>query len=488
MKKYDETIIEITHSEIKTVQAKTDTGKPVFCACGMKPLEAFTDEAMRQALSTLVHTDNLNGDNLWLMIPRRLVLTKPMRLPSTDTAEIRKMVTLQLVEQTPHGIDDLVYDYQILDQDEEGYTRVLVSAVPKNVAQRFVGIFQQAGVYPRYVTVSSYGIVAWWQQCRQGDARDQDESVLLINMDTHHTEICFCQQGKLYFSRSIPYGSLNGHGPKIRTLINQVALSLKNYHEKNLGPTITRIYLITAMDHGSWTDLKKPMGQQTGLPVEGVSLLSEDMVNDCEKQKRTEFVEVMRIRQSPLTVAMGALHMKRDQTINLAPEEAHLDWQRKRTKNQWTKVAIIGLVLVMLSAGIFGGLLFKKKRQLDQLTRQIKAAEPKIQKAMQKNRFLEVLDQEFAHRVFIPELLRELFTLTPEEISFVRLRLNKQGLLDMQGYAQTGSTVNTFQSRLVRSSVFENVNLQFAKKKNLQNMDVTEFKIRSDIGRTYMMN
>jgi len=71
---------------------------------------------------------------------------------------------------------------------------------------------------------------------------------------------------------------------------------------------------------------------------------------------------------------------------------------------------------------------------------------------------------------------------TPEEISFRALSLDKQGHLVIQGYARSHAGINDFQEELIRSDKFQDVDLRFATKRKIANVPVIDFKIAFQLG------
>ena len=79
---------------------------------------------------------------------------------------------------------------------------------------------------------------------------EYSRSVVLLNVDTCHIEICFCCNEKLFFSRCIPYGGehlLSGHRDE---LVKQIRLSLRMYEGKRLGPPVEEILILGAPNEG----------------------------------------------------------------------------------------------------------------------------------------------------------------------------------------------------------------------------------------------
>ena len=75
------------------------------------------------------------------------------------------------------------------------------------------------------------------------------------------------------------------------------------------------------------------------------------------------------------------------------------------------------------------------------------------------------------------DVIHELLRLMPQDLSLRSIYLDEQRRLSVQGYAQAATSVNNFQAGLVKSAAFAEVNLEYATKRKIFNMEVTDFKI-----------
>jgi len=66
---------------------------------------------------------------------------------------------------------------------------------------------------------------------------------------------------------------------------------------------------------------------------------------------------------------------------------------------------------------------------------------------------------------------------TPDDIYYRSLELTGDGELVIHGYADSSASVNTFQSRLIESDDFQNIQLKFSTKRHVFTRDMAEFKI-----------
>lgn len=461
-------VIEFTDGYVRFVQAKPGGAKPNIVYCDRKPLDFHSDEESIRVLAELTRSKSIEPEKTFLVIPRRFVIIKQLRLPSQNSQELRKMISLQLVNQIPYSVDEVIYDYQLFSKDKEGYSRVLAVIVNKDVTSRYLKILKSAGIKSARMTMSSFGVLHWYaniSQSKPGNA----EAEMLVNMDAMHSEICFVQDGNLLFSRSVNYGERDLNGEGLHGLINEIKSTQAAYHHEKMGPDVKRTHIISLMKEAEL--LQAEIGQSLNLyaditsPFEGVSI--KDGIKK-HAQKNTGW---------SVAVCAGVCISKPKDFINLTPQEIHEDKQQSVRKRLWVMFGLL-FVLSLVSAGIYFSIdNHRLKKELALLEKRNESYAPHIKKAQQQQAFIEALKAELQGRVSVTGIIDELYKLTPEDISFRSLLLDERGSLTIQGYSQTSSAVNNFQQKLVGSDIFSEVNLQFATKRRIFNMDVTDFKI-----------
>ena len=195
----------------------------------------------------------------------------------------------------------------------------------------------------------------------------------------------------------------------------------------------------------------------------------------CQKNMNIEGVK--NISGISLTVGLGLLHSDIRNLVNLTPQEVHDNKDEKQKKMRLIRFFVLFLIGFSLTSGIFGLELYQKNEYLKKLKNKINAMAPDVKTAINKKAIVEVLDEEFNNRVFVPDLIDELYTLTPDEISYRSLYLTGGNAFTIQGYAQTGGSVNDLRAKLVKSSLFRDVDLKFATKRRFHKVEITDFKI-----------
>jgi Tfp pilus assembly PilM family ATPase len=469
------TIVEITDAHIKLLQARKARGKPVIKFCDIRLIERCPDEEVEKVWKEMVAALPAVPVELIIIVPRRLVILRQMRLPSRHDEEIRDMVGLQLVNNLPFPVEDVVYQHHILEQGDDGYSRILVTVMNREVSRRYGRLTRAAGVKDGQLTFSSLGILEWSAPREQGKKPASQQSVMVVHVDAKHCEICFCHHQKLFFSRSVPWERENWTPEAASNLVDQLKRSLVSYHQEHLGPPVEKTSILSA-DQGVGALLKDLLERELEMPAE--------VVDPWSRTARS-------LKESPgkplgdicsMIPALGFLSSNAKNLINLMPGEIQVAEQVRTRRLRTAKFVVLFLAATVFSmSGPFVDV-YKKEKFLSQLKTQRELTRPQLTEALKKIRFIQFFDQKFQDGIFIPDLVRELAQVTPDNISFRAVSLDKQGQLIVEGSAQTHADINDFQTGMIQSSYFQDVDLMFATKRRVANMEMVDFKIASRLG------
>jgi hypothetical protein len=90
-----------------------------------------------------------------VLLPRQEVIVRQISLPGVATQDIEGAIRFQLDTLHPYGEDDVVWGWSPL-----GYGGVLVGIVLRSVIQRYIALFNEAGVAARCFTFSAAAVHA----------------------------------------------------------------------------------------------------------------------------------------------------------------------------------------------------------------------------------------------------------------------------------------------------------------------------------------
>lgn len=469
------TTIEITDAEIKLLQVEKRRGTRVITFSDVQSVASNADENLADRLRRMVALLPMDSDEFILLVPRRFVILRPMALPSDHYEEIQDMIGLQLINNIPYPVEDVIYGHHRLEGGGKSKSRVLAIIILKEVSQRYCRLLRQAGIKDGKLTLSSFGIQRWLAYQEEAHKAAHSQPTMIINIDTRHCEVCFCHNKNLLFSRSLPFGRECLLAGESNELINQIHLSLDAYQKEQLGPALARILILSARDEGEV--LSERLNKEPGIiakvlnPLYGIAGLSGSKSAALQLQKTCS-----------QAAGLGFILSDTSDLIDLSPVESNEEKQKRGRRQRLVKFFCLLLAGAVLS--ISGQLvdIHKKQMTLRILTNETIGLKPQLRAAGEKIQFVRSFDQRVKRFHFIPDVIDQLNRLTPEGISLQALSLSKDGHLIISGYAEANAGINDFQARLIQSPGFHDIDLKFATKRKIAGMSVMDFKIASRLG------
>jgi Tfp pilus assembly protein PilN len=403
-----------------------------------------------------------------VMVPRRQVILRQMHLPSQDQSELTDMIGLHLMNAIPYPVEDIIYQYRVLERDSQGYSRVLVVILPRAVRQKYLEYVRVVRQDDVKVILSSYGILEWWSQKH----RKQPEAVL--DLGARHGEICFCHEGKLYFSRNLSYGREDVVNKNVAKLIGEITASLAVYQNQGLGPAPQRIMILLPFQEG--TELQTQLETATGIPVDVTGTLDDRLRVPAAVQKIFSGNG-----QYSFTAGLGLLLSDTHHLPNLVPAEVERERQKRLLQYQCLRFAGLVLIAGILSVCGEAAGVHARSKSLKALEEHGRHMQLLAQDARVKIDLVAKFDRKFQKHHFVPALLEELRLLTPAGTSFRVLTIDGDGHVTIDGYAQDHAQVNQMQSGFIQSTLFQNVDLKFATNRRIANGNVMDFKFTTEL-------
>ena len=144
-------------------------------------------DSLVDGLAKLIAKLSIKGD-VRFIFPGNLLLTKTIRVPHVDKEKQRKIVAFELSQKMPFPLSDLIWDYQIID-DDGVEDEVLAFAVKPEVAENFCEKMVNLGLIPIQITpaqVLDYNAI----KGSLGEENDNSE-ILAINIGAKSTNLLF---------------------------------------------------------------------------------------------------------------------------------------------------------------------------------------------------------------------------------------------------------------------------------------------------------
>ena len=180
-----------------------------------------TAEAVEEATTN----HKFKGD-VSVILPSSKLLAKTLRVPKVEAAKQFKIVSYELTQKMPFPLQDLVWDYQVID-DDGIEQEILAFAVKKINAEQLLDLFFKNGLTPRGLYPST--ILDQWalKECDEYKAHSE---ILLINFGARSTDLVFSGSTG-FLVRNIAVGGLT----LTQLLADSLGLSVEKAEEFKLS-------------------------------------------------------------------------------------------------------------------------------------------------------------------------------------------------------------------------------------------------------------
>ena len=175
-------------------------------------------DSLMAGLELLCKNEKLKG-NARFIFPGSLLLNKTIRVPHVDEEKQKKIVAFELSQKMPFPLAELIWDYQVID-DDGVEQEILAFAVKPEVAESFCEKVVEIGLNPIQITPAP--ILDYNALISSGIGIDQEET-LVVNIGAKSTNLLFINPTG-FLIRSIAIGG--------NTLTQNISDSLGTLFEK----------------------------------------------------------------------------------------------------------------------------------------------------------------------------------------------------------------------------------------------------------------
>lgn len=468
------TVFQIDNNWLRLIQVKVFKREKKVSMIKAVEIGSLSDEEVTRKISNLALELKINSRYLTLSIPRHLTTTRNLDLPSANPLEIKDMIELQIGKQTPYASDEVIKDYQILGSNADGYSRVLLVIVHRDIVGRYFKMLESAGLKVQKVSFSSEGLLNWRSLVyREKIAPEKVHILIDVDYDTSDFEVVL--NDKLVFGRSISLGfsQLPGQMEQWqKKFVEEINHSIYAYQNEIMGKEIGKIIISRPRLVGDSLD-KAVLEKEFGLSVEIIDQfkdipLTEEGANSYNNLVRTDL---------SFAGLIGLGLPSGEHKIDLVPQE-HLIGKAVREKGKDLYLMGILLVFILVAvSGVFLGRMYNKERYLSQLKQRLDQIQNKTKELNGMIRGIETIKDRVYTRGTSLNLFYEVHRAISPEIHLVSISFDGKENLTLRGESNEMSEVFSFVNKLEESPFFQNVKSKYATKRKVGDKEITDFEI-----------
>lgn len=457
-------------SWLKLLHAKQSMGRFVVDGLHVKKTQEIVPEEVLMFLEGLDQSKGIGSRTVIASNPSQFTTMRVLSLPSTNPKEISEMVELQVEKLSPHGKEEALRDFRIIDQDETGYSKVALLMTHQDVVDQVVKFAESVKLEIDQVGSDVDGLVEWFKQIGAKHSDMKEGASLLIDIDAESSSVMIIDQGKPYFHRSIPIGdkelSAENSLQQMSRFVAEVRKSLEVFEAENLNIKIVQM-IVTGLAPKLST-LKPLLEHECQFPVILASPFDVCELSHELEEERDKY---------PVSFSglVGALFVSRG--VDFTPSVIKVQRAfRARTKALMILGVqlLIGLVLAVL---VLVEIAHKDLYCHDWLNRQYRMDQKKADETKLLIDQLAAVRERTQNQGKLLESIVQMHQQSPTAIRWEALNYtNDQGIL-LNGMSTEMPKVFEYVTALEKISLFKEPNARKVAKKKVKGEDVTEFEI-----------
>jgi len=456
-------VIEWTRSSVRLALAEGRGAKSRLRAVHVEPISATGEGAA--AVRSFLQANRVAPEEVIGVVPREQVLTRLVKFPTTEWAEIAQMAELYAKAQLPYPREQTVMDCSLLAQ-ESGFSTVAIVACQRNVIDRQLALLREAGLSPSLVTVSSWGVLGWYQ--RAARSVDIQEPCLVVNVDETRTDLVLIGQRRILSTRSLSQGTRDwGTAGAIPELVATELERSRAAIRKELPGTEVRSLLVTGL--GPLAEWKEELSRRLGVPVV--------IIDPREPLPLKDKTAVESASVSPVVVIGLAMSDIRGM-LNLSPSEMRSHVSHRQQVRELVLVSVLLAAALGLGATLLGLQLARQRKVATAVDHALETLGPTAKALQEKSRSVQLVDSILQSRRRLAATLAGVFDQTPATVTLEGLTFERSRReLSVKGQAATTQAVLEYMKQLERVEGVRKVELKHSTQRLTPAGERTSFEL-----------
>ncbi len=463
-------VVEIGTDLLKIIQVRERGGRILRQVLKVVRI-ADLKQPLHEELPLIFRSLGILPQQVTTYLPRKLVTTQFLEVPSTDEDELREIMRLQGIKQTPYSPDEVALAYAVVGSRQEGMSDVVMAFCQRKFVNERVHLLEQSGFKVQRIGISTEGVVDWYvaHQVASGLGVSKD-LVVLIDMDLSFSDVIFCRDGKLIYSKSILIGTqqltleATQTEQQIERFCEEVAQAIEfAMEEAKLEPLKKGVLIGPIKDSHP---LRRALEFKLQIPIEFYNP-AQDLNLPADSPAHLGSI-------APL---VGFGRPKTDFLFDLMPEDLKLSASLEKRNRQMVMTALLSLGLLALISLLVASQFYKKREYLETIDREIgktKEYAESIEGKLSQTRLIERVRNP--QTSFLNYLNKISGVLSPG-VYFSSIDFVTEDRIILKGYAGQMSEVFDFAKALEGLKIFKGVESKRVSKKMEGDQVLADFEI-----------
>ena len=366
-----------------------------------------------------------------LIIPRCRAVLRFIEIPSTHPSEIKNIVEYHVIKELPYAREEIIADFRNIGSFKKGYSCIMLAIIKRQQIEEMIARRKARPDSIRLETELLYLHLLKKGIVRHGKVR------LIINIQKDYSEIMIIDGVRPVFSRG-----LGGQ----KTLSEEISKSVISYKADRNNKEV-----------------------EEAVIMHGLNLNKEDIKVCLE--------ELFRIPVNFYEDKPDLSNLEPYLDIDLLPKEYIEERFNKENARQVFLTYFLLFIAIFMLASFFVFKIREKNKILlvfSDKTEKMRKDTDQLNIYLKKTKFIKYQKEEGERAI---NILKECYELKPQDIFLEGLDSGDEGVLYCKGMARDISSVFNFIKVLEKSKYFKKIEVKYAAKKKIGNLEFTDFNV-----------
>lgn len=424
--------------------------RAALLAARAKKIEGLSEEQIAGELRELVRALPVRTEQVVGLISTGEILTRYLRLPSSDPEELKAMARYQLEGLLPFPAQECSTSVKILGTAGEA-VRVLAAAVHRPVLERFTRICGKAGLSLTGIATSAEAIETWHQLCVTPLGTGEVNVWLSAEIGPDGLDLAIASGGSLVYMRQVPAPA------DLEQMAERVKETLRAYAREQVGPPVERMILSGNLENLRAAPLER-LEAALELPVQRVDPTEGGPLRESLRS-------VLQAVQPELTFSdlLGAALSPRLLELDLLPVENRLERARQALTREWqqtTALVLFGLAVLLAWVGVRVGMTWWMVQKTEA---EVQVLKPQAERVQGMLRSIRWVDQSRSEYALLMECAAAGLEKAPAGVALQFLGLDPDRTITVRGSAPDLTVLTRYATSLREDPLWEEVLLRSAK-------------------------
>ena len=163
------------------------------------------DEIIALSLREFVSKNNISKEDLIVSVPSQNSFSRFVNLPPVEKKRIPEIINFEASQQIPFDINEVQWDYQLMDDGKGSELKVGLFAIKNDVVNSSLEPFNREGLQVGYVQMASMALYNYLTFDRPELLTSDGEATVVLNMGAENTDLVICTKSNVW-QRCIPMG------------------------------------------------------------------------------------------------------------------------------------------------------------------------------------------------------------------------------------------------------------------------------------------